>query len=176
MIACSLRVRLNSSAPHILPLTKRNFCLQIYDPALNDYGWKAGAPLPLYRSGMGQCIFHAGKIYVFGGEVEADTPAPSTTNKITASRTVYRVDVYDIASNSWSLATVWQQLLACYHSLVTTKMLHPASDASQQSLASLYKQTCTVGLATPVGFNFSAVLSCKGGNIKIYGAGHAGRA
>ena len=54
---------------------------------------------------MGSCACTGGKCYVFGGEVPRTDP-PSLALKIDEQHTVYRVDIYDIASNSWSLGTV----------------------------------------------------------------------
>lgn len=75
---------------------------QILEPGK---GWKSGKDLPLARGGTGKAVFHKGKCYVFGGEVSTDVK-PSTSRKIETTRTVYRVDVYDIANDSWSQAKV----------------------------------------------------------------------
>jgi hypothetical protein len=76
--------------------------VQIYTPGK---GWTYGAPLPFGRGGMGKCVCYYGKCYVFGGEVDTKT-APSTSKKVSSSRTVYSVDVYDIETNSWGQAQV----------------------------------------------------------------------
>jgi hypothetical protein len=76
--------------------------VQIYTPGK---GWTYGAPLPFGRGGMGKCVCYYGKCYVFGGEVDTNT-APSTSKKVSSSRTVYSVDVYDIETNSWGQAKV----------------------------------------------------------------------
>lgn len=75
---------------------------QIFQPG---QGWSRGTPLPLARGGMGKAVFHEGRCFVFGGEVSTDV-AVSASDKIEATRTVYRVDVYDIATDSWSEAQV----------------------------------------------------------------------
>lgn len=81
---------------------------QILEPGK---GWTTGKSLPLARGGMGKAVHHNGKCYVFGGEVAPEVKV-STANKIETTRTVYRVDVYDISSNSWSLAKVSSNALA----------------------------------------------------------------
>eukprot|EP00892_Ulva_mutabilis_P001700 jgi/Ulvmu1/11530/UM078_0019.1 len=73
---------------------------QILDPGK---GWTSGKALPLARGGMGKAVYHNGKCYVFGGEVSTDVMV-SESAKIESTRTVYRVDVYDISKNSWSQA------------------------------------------------------------------------
>lgn len=75
---------------------------QIYTPGI---GWSTGAPMPLGRGGTGKGVFHDGKCYVFGGEVWEEI-SPSTDIKVNAERTVYSVDIYDIASNTWSQGKV----------------------------------------------------------------------
>eukprot|EP00892_Ulva_mutabilis_P008543 jgi/Ulvmu1/6060/UM027_0038.1 len=70
---------------------------QIYTPGV---GWGMGEPMPLGRGGTGKAVFHDGKCYVFGGEVWEEL-GPSTTMKINSMRTVYSVDIYDIATDSW---------------------------------------------------------------------------
>lgn len=75
---------------------------QILEPGK---GWTTGKALPLARGGMGKAVFHNGKCYVFGGEVSEDVKV-SSSDKIDVTRTVYRVDVYNIATNSWSSAKV----------------------------------------------------------------------
>lgn len=49
---------------------------------------------------------------MFGGEVNGSV-APSPTNGVNSMRTVYRTDVYDVASDSWNAGTVRQPLLIC---------------------------------------------------------------
>eukprot|EP00892_Ulva_mutabilis_P001696 jgi/Ulvmu1/11527/UM078_0016.1 len=73
---------------------------QILEPG---QGWTMGTPLPLARGGMGKAVYHEGRCFVFGGEVSTDV-AVSEADKIEPTRTVFRVDIYDISSDSWSLA------------------------------------------------------------------------
>lgn len=54
---------------------------------------------------MGKCVCMNGSCYVFGGEVWAQE-SPSQSKKISSSRTVFAVDVYDTNSDSWSPGTV----------------------------------------------------------------------
>lgn len=68
-------------------------------------GWALGTDLPLNRGGMGKCVCTGGACYVFGGEVNGAI-APSLANRVNTARTVFRTDIYDVASNSWSLGTV----------------------------------------------------------------------
>ena len=68
-------------------------------------GWALGTDLPLNRGGMGKCVCTGGACFVFGGEVNGAI-APSLANRVNTARTVYRTDIYDVASNSWSLGTV----------------------------------------------------------------------
>lgn len=75
---------------------------QIYTPGV---GWSFGEPMPLGRGGTGKGVYHDGKCYVFGGEVW-DELAPSPAIKVNAEHTVYSVDIYDIATDSWSQGTV----------------------------------------------------------------------
>jgi hypothetical protein len=71
---------------------------QIFTPGV---GWKVGTPLTVARGGMGKCVCKDGYCYVFGGEVwPVDIPSPA--RKINSMRASYAVDVYHIASNSWS--------------------------------------------------------------------------
>ena len=88
--------------------------MQIYTPGS---GWEWGQPLPFGRGGMGACVCKSGKCYVFGGEVSSQQ-SPSTENKVSTSRTVYSVDVYDIATNTWSQATVLPHLLPTFQNCV----------------------------------------------------------
>ena len=76
--------------------------MQIFTPG---EGWSEGAPLPLARGGTGKAVYYNGECYVFGGEVEVAV-APSPITKVSASRTVYRVDVYNPVTDSWREDTV----------------------------------------------------------------------
>lgn len=75
---------------------------QILTPGV---GWSTGTPMPFGRGGTGKAVYHDGKCYVFGGEVW-EFISPSTELKVNSLRTVYSVDVYDIATDSWSQAKV----------------------------------------------------------------------
>lgn len=75
---------------------------QIYTPGV---GWTMGEPMPLGRGGTGKAVYHEGKCYVFGGEVW-DNIAPSDDIKVNALRTVYSVDIYDVATDTWTQGKV----------------------------------------------------------------------
>ena len=78
--------------------------VQIYDPASNTWvtSQDAGstlAPLPQARGGMGKAVYYNGDFYVMGGEtVNGGTGA-------TSGNTYNRVDIYNLASNTWRLGT-----------------------------------------------------------------------
>jgi N-acetylneuraminic acid mutarotase len=77
--------------------------VQVYDPASDT--WTASylpgsglSPLPIGRGGMGKAVYHQGEFLIFGGET-LDGPGAVAGN-------VYdRVDVYDVGTNTWRLAT-----------------------------------------------------------------------
>lgn len=54
---------------------------------------------------MGACVCTGGKCYVIGGEVQPSEPM-SVALKINSKKTTFRTDIYDIASDSWSLGAV----------------------------------------------------------------------
>ena len=69
--------------------------------------WSRGTPLPFGRGGMGKAVYWQGKCYVFGGEVWSEhTPIPDKANAVDALQTVYSVDIYDVATDSWSRGAV----------------------------------------------------------------------
>lgn len=69
--------------------------------------WSQGTPLPFGRGGMGKAVFWEGKCYVFGGEVWTEhSPIPDKPNAVDAQQTVYSVDVYDTATDTWSRGAV----------------------------------------------------------------------
>ena len=76
--------------------------VQVYDPLTNT--WQSSddlnavlAPLPRARGGMGKAAFAFGEFYVLGGETRNGPGA-------TADGVYDRVDVCDVATNSWRLA------------------------------------------------------------------------
>jgi N-acetylneuraminic acid mutarotase len=77
--------------------------LQIYDPAGNTWVSTTDpgstlAPLPQMRGGMGKAVFYNGDFFVIGGETSSGAGA-------TANRVYNRVDIYNVASNTWRLGT-----------------------------------------------------------------------
>jgi len=78
--------------------------VQIYDPASNTWVTSNDtgstlAPLPQARGGMGKAVYYNGDFYVMGGEtVSGGTGA-------TANNVYNRVDIYNVASNTWRLGT-----------------------------------------------------------------------
>jgi N-acetylneuraminic acid mutarotase len=57
------------------------------------------APLPQARGGMGKAVYYNGDFYVMGGEtVNGGTGA-------TANNVYNRVDIYNLAANTWRLGT-----------------------------------------------------------------------
>jgi N-acetylneuraminic acid mutarotase len=78
--------------------------VQIYDPVSNTWvtsndSGSTLAPLPQARGGMGKAVYYNGDFYVMGGEtVTGGTGA--TVNKV-----YNRVDIYNLASNTWRLGT-----------------------------------------------------------------------
>lgn len=78
--------------------------VQIYDPASNTWVTSNDAgstlsPLPQARGGMGKAVYYNGDFYVMGGEtVSGGTGA-------TANNVYNRVDIYNLASNTWRLGT-----------------------------------------------------------------------
>jgi hypothetical protein len=108
---------------------------------------------------MGKCVCHVGKCYVFGGEVNPTTTAPSTSNRVTMSRTVYRVDVYDIKSGSWSLDTVWQQILADFHCVVTKRSSNMALMQQERAWTPPCEKIVTLAFTTPCVFDSCALPS-----------------
>jgi hypothetical protein len=133
-------------------------------------------PLPFARDGMGKCVCHVGKCYVFVAGVSTFTTAPGTSNKVTMSRTVYRVYVYDIESDSLSLDTVWQQTLADVHCLVTKRRSNMALMQQERASTPLCEKVVTLTFTTPRVFDTCSLLSCSGFNVTVSRAGHADRA
>jgi N-acetylneuraminic acid mutarotase len=88
---------------------------QIYTPG---EGWSDGAALPIARGGTGKAVYHDGECYVFGGEVDSPQ-SPSTGSKVNEARTVYRVDVHNIAGDTWHEAQ------ACILPLALLRVLGP---------------------------------------------------
>jgi N-acetylneuraminic acid mutarotase len=77
--------------------------VQIYDPASNTWVTSTDtnstlAPLPQARGGMGDAPFYNGEFYVMGGETVSGAGA-------TADDVYNRVDIYNVASNTWRLGT-----------------------------------------------------------------------
>jgi N-acetylneuraminic acid mutarotase len=77
--------------------------VQIYFPSSNTWVTSADpgstiAPLPQARGAMGRACYYNGNFYVMGGETVSGAGA-------TASDVYNRVDVYNVASNIWSLGT-----------------------------------------------------------------------
>jgi len=50
---------------------------------------------------MGQAVYADGRCFVFGGEVDSEKPANPAVG-LNAAGTYTRVDIYTIASNTWS--------------------------------------------------------------------------
>ena len=78
--------------------------VQIYFPASNVWMTSSDpgstiAPLPQPRAAMGRACYYNGNFYVMGGET-----TPSGTGD-TANNVYNRVDIYNVASNTWSLGT-----------------------------------------------------------------------
>lgn len=78
--------------------------VQIYFPASNTWVTSADpgstlAPLPQARAAMGRACYYDGNFYVMGGETTA------TGTGATANHVYNRVDIYNVASNTWSLGT-----------------------------------------------------------------------
>jgi N-acetylneuraminic acid mutarotase len=77
--------------------------VQIYDPSSNTWVSSTDpgstlAPLPQARGGMGRAIYYNGEFYVMGGETVSGAGA-------TADHVYNRVDIYNVASNTWRLGT-----------------------------------------------------------------------
>jgi N-acetylneuraminic acid mutarotase len=77
--------------------------VQIYYPASNTWVTSADpgstlAPLPQARAAMGRACYHDGDFYVMGGETASGANA-------TANHVYNRVDIYNVASNTWRLGT-----------------------------------------------------------------------
>jgi N-acetylneuraminic acid mutarotase len=78
--------------------------VQIYYPASNVWVSSSSpgstlTPLPQARGGMGKAVYYNGDFYVMGGEtVSGGTGA-------TAGDVYNRVDIYNVASNTWRLGT-----------------------------------------------------------------------
>ena len=68
--------------------------------------WSLGTPIPFARGGMGKAVFHQGQCFVFGGETWPQQDAPAPALGVDADRTVFTVDIYDIANDSWSRGAV----------------------------------------------------------------------
>ena len=64
----------------------------------------APPPLPVPRSGGGAAVFSRGKCFAFGGEIDSNV-ANSTTGLNTLG-TFARVDVFDVAKNTWTVGRV----------------------------------------------------------------------
>lgn len=78
--------------------------VQIYDPATDswensDDASSSLSPLPVARGGMGHAVFFEGEFFVIGGETQTGAGA------LPGLGTYTRVDVYDVATNSWREAT-----------------------------------------------------------------------
>jgi len=78
--------------------------VQIYYPSSNTWLTSADpgstiAPLPQARASMGRACYYNGNFYVMGGETA------SGGTGATADRVYNRVDIYNVASNTWSLGT-----------------------------------------------------------------------
>jgi hypothetical protein len=80
-------------------------------------GWTSGASMPLGRGGMGKCVCVNGLCYVFGGEV-AKSVRPSPAKKISSTRTIFSLDIYNIQSNSWSQGPVRCNISCCHSCFV----------------------------------------------------------
>jgi hypothetical protein len=79
---------------------------QVYDPAVS--AWEAlgsRAPLPLARGGMGRAVYHAGRCFVFGGEVP-DSADVTVADGVDDLDTAFRVDIYDISQDTWTAGAV----------------------------------------------------------------------
>jgi N-acetylneuraminic acid mutarotase len=77
--------------------------VQIFDPASNTWVSSSDpgstlAPLPQARGAMGKAIFYNGDFFVMGGETVSGAGA-------TADHVYNRVDIYNVASNTWRLGT-----------------------------------------------------------------------
>ncbi len=77
--------------------------VQIYFPASNTWVTSADpgstlAPLPQARAAMGRACYYNGDFYVMGGETVSGAGA-------TANHVYNRVDIYNVASNTWRLGT-----------------------------------------------------------------------
>ena len=64
----------------------------------------APPPLPTPRGGGGNAVYHRGKCYVFGGESIGENIDPSA--KMNKAGIYWRVDIYDMQSNTWSVGKV----------------------------------------------------------------------
>jgi N-acetylneuraminic acid mutarotase len=78
--------------------------VQIYDPVSNTWATSVDsgstlAPLPQERGGMGKAVYYNGDFYVMGGET-VDGGTGATPNNV-----YNRVDIYNVASNTWRLGT-----------------------------------------------------------------------
>lgn len=77
--------------------------VQIYYPAGNTWVSSTDpgstlAPLPQARGGMGKAVYYNGNFFVIGGETASGAGA-------TANDVYNRVDIYNVASNTWWLGT-----------------------------------------------------------------------
>ena len=77
--------------------------VQIYYPSSNTWVTSADpdstlAPVPQARGAMGRACYYNGDFYVMGGETVSGAGA-------TAGHVYNRVDVYNVASNTWRLGT-----------------------------------------------------------------------
>ncbi|MDD5140808.1 MAG: kelch repeat-containing protein [Verrucomicrobiales bacterium] len=77
--------------------------VQIYDPAGNTWAsssdpGSALSPLPQARGGMGKAVYYNGEFYIMGGETVNGSGA-------TPDHVYNRVDIYNVASNTWRLGT-----------------------------------------------------------------------
>jgi len=77
--------------------------VQIYDPASNIWVTSSDPgstyrPLPQGRAGMGKAVYYNGDFYVLGGETVSGASA-------TPDDVYNRVDIYNVASNTWRLGT-----------------------------------------------------------------------
>jgi hypothetical protein len=77
--------------------------VQIYFPAINTWVTSADpgstlAPLPQARASLGRACYYNGDFYVMGGETVSGAGA-------TANHVYNRVDIYNVATNTWRLGT-----------------------------------------------------------------------
>ena len=64
----------------------------------------APPPLPVARGGGGNAVYNRGKCYLFGGESIGEKINPAV--KMNEYGIYWRVDIYDMKSNTWSVGKV----------------------------------------------------------------------